>query len=135
MSCSLIYLITGGLSTLVASFLARMRGSGEPELSIKRCKDLDQFIRDCEAFQMDHGHITGSEEDDRLMEFRRRFEELLGNPTGSVINRLFLLGPTACATGADPHQITERVGNQCPSEGRHPPVFPLYCIACDVLSF
>ena len=74
----------GGLSTLVASYLARMRGSNEPELSITRTKDLEQFIRQCNAFQMDRGHITGNEEDDTLNELRRKFEELLGNASGSV---------------------------------------------------
>ena len=72
----------GGLSTLVASYLARMRGSNEPELSITRTKDLEQFIRQCNAFQMDRGHITGNEEDDTLNELRRKFEELLGNASG-----------------------------------------------------
>lgn len=70
---------TGGFSTIVASFLARMRGSKEPELSLTRTKDLNQFIRECEAFQMDHGHLTGNEEDQALADFRRRFEDLLGN--------------------------------------------------------
>jgi len=74
--------ILGGMSTLVASYLARMRGSNEPELSITRAKDLDQFIRECNAFQMDRGHITGSEEDQTLEGFRKRFEELLGNANG-----------------------------------------------------
>jgi len=69
----------GGVSTLTASFLARMRGSNEPELSITRTKDLDQFIRECDAFQLDRGHIMGNEEDPKLDELRKRFEELLGN--------------------------------------------------------
>ena len=34
--------IMGGLSTLVASFLARVRGSGEPETSRERARDLDK---------------------------------------------------------------------------------------------
>lgn len=59
-----------------------MRGSNEPELSITRAKDLDQFIRECNAFQMDRGHITGNAEDEALDGFRRRFEELLGNANG-----------------------------------------------------
>lgn len=74
--------ILGGASTLVASYLARMRGSNEPELSITRTKDLNQFIRECDAFQMDYGHITGTGQDAQLEEFRRRFEELLGNANG-----------------------------------------------------
>ncbi|KAK0447413.1 uncharacterized protein EV420DRAFT_1568662 [Desarmillaria tabescens] len=74
--------IIGGISTMVASYLARARGSNEPELSITRVKDLEQFIRECQAFQMDHGHNTGHEFDSQLENFRRRFEELLGNANG-----------------------------------------------------
>jgi hypothetical protein len=75
----------GGFSTIVASFLARMRGSGEPEQSQRRIKDLEQFIRDCETFQMDRGHVTGSEEDQTLEHFRKRFEALLGNTSLEVM--------------------------------------------------
>ncbi|KAF9444684.1 hypothetical protein P691DRAFT_806971 [Macrolepiota fuliginosa MF-IS2] len=74
--------ILGGLSTVVASYLARARGSNEPELSITRVKDLEQFIREAEAFQLDHGHIDTNEWDKELEQFRRRFEELLGNANG-----------------------------------------------------
>lgn len=75
--------ILGGLATMVASYLARTRGSNEPELSITRVKDLDQFIRDCLAFKMDSGHEYGTPElDARLEHLRRRFEELLGNADG-----------------------------------------------------
>ncbi|KAG2064341.1 hypothetical protein BDR04DRAFT_265996 [Suillus decipiens] len=77
--------ILGGMSTLVASYLARMRGSNEPELSITRVKDLDQYLRDCLAFEMDHGHENGSDKNglnDRLEHLRKRFEELLGNADG-----------------------------------------------------
>ena len=66
----------------MASYLARARGSNEPELSITRCKDLDQFIRECEAFQMDHGHMIGHDFDNDIIGFRRKFEELLGNANG-----------------------------------------------------
>ncbi|KAG6910265.1 hypothetical protein DXG01_012077 [Tephrocybe rancida] len=72
----------GGLSTLVASYLARARGSNEPELSITRVKDLEQYIREADAFHMDYGHITTDEQDHRLFRFRERFEELLGNASG-----------------------------------------------------
>ena len=85
--CSPHWLVTqvkllGGFSTIVASYLARARGSNEPELSITRVKDLEQFIRECQAFQMDHGHCTGNEFDADLDGLRRRFEELLGNANG-----------------------------------------------------
>ena len=69
----------GALATLVASYLARARGSNEPELSIARTKDLEQFIRQCEIFQMDQGHDKGDKFDTELARLRTRFEELLGN--------------------------------------------------------
>lgn len=71
--------ILGGLSTVIASYLARARGSGEPELSTARVKDLEKFIRDLEAFIMDHGEKIGNDYDEQLSEFRGRLEELLGN--------------------------------------------------------
>ena len=39
-----------------------MRGSNKPELSITRTKDLIQFMRECDALQLDRGHVTGNEE-------------------------------------------------------------------------
>jgi len=72
----------GALSTIVASYLARARGSNEPELSVARVKDLEQFIRECEAFKMDNGHVYGDKFDSALEGFRARFEELLGNANG-----------------------------------------------------
>ncbi|OAX35825.1 hypothetical protein K503DRAFT_802519 [Rhizopogon vinicolor AM-OR11-026] len=77
--------LLGGLSTIVASYLARARGSNEPELSITRVKDLDKFLRKCKAFEGDHGHEYGphgSELDEELCALRREFEELLGNGDG-----------------------------------------------------
>ncbi|KAF9064984.1 hypothetical protein BDP27DRAFT_1229579, partial [Rhodocollybia butyracea] len=76
--------VIGGMATLVASYLARARGSNEPELSIIRVKDLEQFIRECEAFEMDYGHLANHDHDAKLDQFRRRFEELLGNGNGCV---------------------------------------------------
>ena len=76
------YQLIGGLATVVASYLARARGSNEPELSNMRVKDLDQFVRECEAFKMDHGHVLGNKHDRELENFRLRFEELLGNMSG-----------------------------------------------------
>jgi hypothetical protein len=75
-------LLTGGMSTLVATYLARMRGSNEPELSITRKKDLDHFLRECKAFQMDHGHEEGQLYNAEIQRYRNRFEELLGNADG-----------------------------------------------------
>jgi len=74
--------VLGGLSTVVASYLARTRGSNEPELSITRVKDLEQFIRECEALNLDRGHLSGERFDADLDRLRRTFEELLGNGNG-----------------------------------------------------
>lgn len=72
--------IVGGMSTLVASYLARTRGTGEPELSEKRTNDLEQFLRECTAFDMDHGHEYATRDlDQQIDSLRRRFEDLLGN--------------------------------------------------------
>ena len=59
-----------------------MRGSNKPERSITRMKDLVHFVRECDAFQLDRGHVMGNEEDAKPEELRKRFEELLGNPRG-----------------------------------------------------
>ncbi|KAF9242833.1 hypothetical protein BU15DRAFT_72483 [Melanogaster broomeanus] len=70
---------------MVASYLARARGSNEPELSITRVKDLEQFLRESRAFQMDHSHEYATPEnglDQQVDSLRRRFEELLGNANG-----------------------------------------------------
>ena len=80
-------LVLGGLATLVASYLARARGSGEPELSITRVKDLENFLRELRAFQLDHAHefpAPGNSLGEQLEDFRHRFEELLGNASGYV---------------------------------------------------
>ncbi|KJA19822.1 hypothetical protein HYPSUDRAFT_204256 [Hypholoma sublateritium FD-334 SS-4] len=74
--------ILGALATLVASYLARARGSNEPELSITRTKDLEHFLRECNNFSDDHANYIGHDLDNQLDNFRRRFEELLGNANG-----------------------------------------------------
>jgi hypothetical protein len=71
--------LKGGFSTVVASYLARARGSGEPELSNARVKDLDQFLRECQSFKLDHGHVLGNQFDAELTRYRQRFEQLLGS--------------------------------------------------------
>jgi len=81
-STSIAISILGGAATITASYLARARGSNEPELSITRVKDLDQYIRECEIFILDYGHLTGDEHDAELSKLRDRYEELLGNANG-----------------------------------------------------
>ena len=67
-----------------------MRGSNKPELSITRMKDLVQFVRECDAFQLDRGHVTGNE-DAKPEELRKRFEDLLGNARGCVYSLFFVV--------------------------------------------
>lgn len=73
--------ILGGAGTVVASYLARARGSNEPELSIARVKDLQKFQRDCAAFIGDHGddRTNSKEINDRIDYLRNTLEHLLGN--------------------------------------------------------
>ncbi|GBE85679.1 hypothetical protein SCP_0802010 [Sparassis crispa] len=85
-SASIGVAVLGGLSTLAASYLARTRGSGEPEASTARCKDLENFIRECEAFTLDKGHVVGTEYDYVIEKFRQRFEEIMGNVSNSPID-------------------------------------------------
>ncbi|KAG6328187.1 hypothetical protein ID866_10902, partial [Astraeus odoratus] len=74
--------ILGGASTMVASYLAKTRGSKELQIATERVKDLEYFMRDCKGFKMDHGHERGSEKaslNKRIADLRQRFEELIGN--------------------------------------------------------
>ena len=76
--------ILGGLSTLAASYLAKSRGSNEPDASARCAQDLDSFWRDCDSFVMDRGHLVTSEYDWMIDRYRRRFEEILGNGSEGV---------------------------------------------------
>lgn len=73
--------ILGGMTTIVAGYLARTRGSNEPELSKMRVKDLEKFIREATSFVLDFGHLDDPKYDGRVEELRQEFEELLGNAT------------------------------------------------------
>ena len=42
-------------------------------------KDLESFLRDCRAVQMDRGHLVGEKWDTIVQELRHRFEVILGN--------------------------------------------------------
>lgn len=80
--------VLGAFSTLVASYLARARGSGEPDLSALRVSDLDHFLRTAEAFQLDHGHEHPNSVNrlgEEVTHMRHQLEELLGNASGYVV--------------------------------------------------
>ncbi|KAI0300700.1 hypothetical protein B0F90DRAFT_1629429, partial [Multifurca ochricompacta] len=59
----------GGASTLVASYLARTRGSNEPQFSLLRAKALSHFCGS-RGFQLDHGHEIGDKWDSKIDGFR-----------------------------------------------------------------
>ena len=108
----------GAISTILASYLAKVRGSGEPEFSTIHARELNTFLRDIEAFILDHGpclfvflfwssrvyitaswivlcdtvcacagHRIGTEEDDKVLMYRERFESIIktdGEGSGGV---------------------------------------------------
>ncbi|KAI9451242.1 hypothetical protein F5148DRAFT_552699 [Russula earlei] len=76
--------ILGGTSTLVASYLARTKGSNEPQQSQQRSQALDHFLREINSFVLDHGHEVGNKWDDKIHGYRFGLEVLLGNKPGSV---------------------------------------------------
>ena len=47
--------VLGGVSTILASYLAKVRGSGEPEFSSIRGRELSSFLREVHAFVVDDG--------------------------------------------------------------------------------
>src|SRR6266436_626788 len=72
------------MATLIASYLARMKGTNEPQASQLRSKELDHFLREIEAFDLDHGHEVGDKWDDKVNGFRFGLEKILGNHPGSI---------------------------------------------------
>jgi len=51
-------LVLGTASTAVAGYVARARGTGEPDLSVKRQGDIDKFLRKCQAMIYDYEYDT-----------------------------------------------------------------------------
>jgi len=64
--------------------MARTKGTNEPEASKFRAKALDHFLREIEAFELDHGHETGDKWDEKINGFRLGLERILGNHPGTV---------------------------------------------------
>ncbi|KIP02319.1 hypothetical protein PHLGIDRAFT_51350, partial [Phlebiopsis gigantea 11061_1 CR5-6] len=71
--------VLGGLSTLAASYLAKMRGSNEPEFSTGRCAELENYERELRAYVDDAGHLSGAKHDAAVGRYRERLEKILGN--------------------------------------------------------
>lgn len=70
--------VFGIMSTMVASYLARTRGTNEPESSIARVKDLEHFLREVRAFDLDHGGDV-DEWSTEINYFRKKLQEMLGS--------------------------------------------------------
>lgn len=76
------------MSTLAASYLAKTRGTGEPEASQAMVQELESFVRDCKACMLDRGHHVGEAHDELVQSFRDRLEQILGNKPKSMGDRL-----------------------------------------------
>ena len=78
-------LASGAVATLSAAYLARMRTSDEPELSIQRIDRLDRFIRECRVFefQLNFGSLQEIDQDAKLTKLRQKLEDILKHPTAT----------------------------------------------------
>lgn len=76
--------ILGSASTLMASYLAYTRGSNKHRALLFRSKALNRFLREIEAFQVDHEHEAGRQWDEKIDRFRLGLENILDNEQGSV---------------------------------------------------
>jgi len=74
-----------------------MRSSSEPEASRLRAKTLDHFLREINAFRLDHGHVVGPQWDKEINGFRLGLENMLGNRPGSVAINSEVAGPNSDA--------------------------------------
>jgi hypothetical protein len=68
----------------VASYLARAKGSNEPDFSRNRARQLKHFLREIDAFILDHEYEVGEKWDEKINGFRLGLENMLGNHPGSV---------------------------------------------------
>ena len=73
---------------MAASYLAKARGSGEPERSSQLARDMENYVRDLKAFVLDHGHKLGDDLSDHVEEYRQQFEALLGHKRSQVSDRV-----------------------------------------------
>ena len=91
----------------MASYLARTKGTNEPQASKFRAQALDHFLREIEAFDLDRGHEIGDKWDEKINGFRFGLERILGNHPGSVTvddtGNNVNPGREKWAAGADPN--------------------------------
>lgn len=72
------------MTTLAASYLAKARGSGEPEFSAGKCRELEKFERELSAYMLDHGDNAGDGHSSTIRTYRDRFEEIMGSCRGEL---------------------------------------------------
>src|ERR1700734_2570954 len=89
-------LASGAVATLSAAYLARMRPSDKPELSIQRTDRLDRFIRECRVFEFqlnssslqeiyqDAKDQNAKDLDAKLKKLRQKLEDILKHPTATL---------------------------------------------------
>ena len=77
--------VLGGLSTLAASYPAKMRGSDEPEFSTGRCKELENYERELRVYLSDAGGLPGDKQDAAIRRYRER-KKILGNEPHGLLD-------------------------------------------------
>ena len=79
----------------MASYLARSRSTNEPEASRAKAALLKHFLREVEAFQLDHGFekvnemddkVKANELNDKIKGFRLGLEHMLGHQQASAVH-------------------------------------------------
>ena len=90
--------ILGSASTLMASYMAHTRGSSKHRALLFRSKALNRFVREIEAFQVDHEHEGGRQWDEKIDRFRVSLENILDNEHGSVTINLETAGTDSGST-------------------------------------
>ncbi len=76
-----------------------MRSSKEPEASRLRAKTLGHFLREINAFQLDHGQVVGPQWDKEINGFRLGLQNMLANRPGSVT-----INSETAGTNSDPEK-------------------------------
>ncbi|KAH9961788.1 hypothetical protein BC827DRAFT_260419 [Russula dissimulans] len=92
--------ILGIGSAVVGSYLARTKGSNEPQASHLRARLLEYFMRDINAFVLDHGLEPGDKWDEEINGFRIGLENIVGNQSAH-----FMIHPEAASYRAQERRV------------------------------
>lgn len=83
---TIVTAVLSGVATLAGTYVVRERGADEPGASRRRVQNIDQLVRDIQAFIMDHGHLVTSDYDRKIDKYRWRFESIMGNSVENLID-------------------------------------------------